>query len=241
MTYCLAIRMNSGLVFAGDTRTNAGVDRVATYRKLYTFGNGTSHALVLMSSGNLATTQALVETVSRSVADSSGLFSEKSLYDCAQRVGQFLVDIIRRGSEQSINKGIDFGSNIILGGQIKGEAPRLFHIYPQGNFIEASVETPFLQIGEEKYGKPILDRIIKPDTAIDQALTCALLSIDSTMKSNLTVDMPLDILLYQNDTFDLSQARRIERDDQDFLALRKYWGEGLHRLIHEFPPLKVPQ
>lgn len=240
MTYCLAIKVNTGLVFAADTRTNAGVDRVATYRKLYTYGNGRTHALVLLSSGNLATTQALAETVNRSTLDADGIFSDRSLYDSAERIGQYLLDIIRRGSEQPTNQGIDFSANIILGGQIQGEAPRLFHIYPQGNFIEASVETPFLQIGEEKYGKPILDRIIRPDTTIDRALICALLSLDSTMKSNLTVDMPLDILLYRNDTFDLTRARRIERGDQDFLALRNYWGEGLMRLINDFQPLQVP-
>jgi putative proteasome-type protease len=231
MTYCLAIKLNSGLVFAGDTRTNAGVDRVASYRKLFTFGNGTTHALVVMCSGNLATTQALVEMLGRSSQQQDGLFSDLSLFDTARRVGNLLADLIAEAHALSANQSIDFGCNLILGGQVAAEEPRLFHIYPQGNFIEASVETPFMQIGEEKYGKPILDRIITPETPIDRALICALLSLDSTMKSNLTVGMPLDVLVYRRDTFDLSHTRRIEREHQDFNDMHRYWGEGMRRLI----------
>lgn len=231
MTYCLAIKLNSGLVFAGDTRTNAGVDRVATYRKLFSFGNGTTHAITLLCSGNLATTQALVEMIGRSCAQADGLYSDKSLFDTARRVGNVLVGLITEAQSRPGNQGIDFGANLILGGQIAAEEPRLFHIYPQGNFIETDLETPFLQVGEEKYGKPILDRIITPDTPIDRALICALLSLDSTMKSNLTVDMPLDVLVYHKDSFDLSHTRRIEREDQDFNDMRRYWGDGLRRLI----------
>ncbi len=240
MTYCVGIKLNDGLIFAGDTRTNAGVDHVATYRKLFTFTNGTTHSVVLMSSGNLATTQALVEHLTRLKQDpDEGLFAGQSLFDVASRVGKKLVSVISEGSEASVNQGVNFSCNLILGGQVQGEAPRLFHIYPQGNFIEASVETPFLQIGEEKYGKPILDRIITPDTPIDRALICALLSIDSTMKSNMTVDMPLDVLVYHKDSMDLTHQRRIERDDEDFLAMRKYWGTGLRRIIDELAPFRL--
>lgn len=237
MTYCVGIKLNQGLIFAGDTRTNAGVDHVATYRKLFTFSNGTSHSIVILSSGNLATTQALIEHLTR-IADHNheGLFTENSLFDVATRVGRKLVSVIHEGSD---NGGVNFSCNLILGGQVKGEEPRLFHIYPQGNFIEASAETPFLQIGEEKYGKPILDRIIKPDTPIDRALICALVSIDSTMKSNMTVDMPLDLLVYHKDSQDISHQRRVERDDGDFLALRKHWGTGLRRIIDELEPFKI--
>lgn len=231
MTYCLAIKLNSGLVFAGDTRTNAGVDRVATYRKLFCFGNETTHAITLLCSGNLATTQALVEMLNRSAQLTDGLYSDSSLFDTARRVGNILVELVAEAKSRPGNQGIDFGGNLILGGQVAGEEPRLFHIYPQGNFIETGVETPFLQVGEEKYGKPILDRIITPETPIDRALICALLSLDSTMKSNLTVDMPLDVLVYHRDSFDLSHTRRIEREDQDFNEMRRYWGDGLRRLI----------
>lgn len=239
MTYCVAIKLNSGLVFAGDTRTNAGVDRVASYRKLFTFGNGSTHAIAILCSGNLATTQALVEMLNRSVQQLDGIFSDVSLFDTARRVGNILVGLIAEANSRPFNQGIDFGCNIILGGQIAGEDPRLFHIYPQGNFVEASVETPFLQIGEEKYGKPILDRIIRPHTTIDRALMCALVSIDSTMKSNLTVDMPLDILVYHKDSFDLSRARRIEKDDQEFAEMRRYWSDGLRGLIDNIPVLTI--
>lgn len=231
MTYCLAIKLNSGLVFAGDTRTNAGVDRVATYRKLFSFGNGTTHAITLLCSGNLATTQALVEMISRSSQQADGLYSDRSLFDTAQRIGKLFVGLIAEAQAQPGNQRIDFGGNLILGGQVANEEPRLFQIYPQGNFIETGAETPFLQVGEEKYGKPILDRIITPETPIDRALICALLSLDSTMKSNLTVDMPLDVLVYHRDSFDLSHTRRIEREDQDFNDMRRYWGDGLRRLI----------
>jgi len=231
MTYCLAIKLNSGLVFAGDTRTNAGVDRVATYRKLFSIGNGTTHAIALLCSGNLATTQTLVERLGRSAKQADGLYSDSSLFDTAHRVGGLLVELITAAQSRPGNQGIDFGAILFFGGQVAGEEPRLFHIYPQGNFIETGVETPFLQVGEEKYGKPILDRIITPKTPIDRALICALLSLDSTMKSNLTVDMPLDVLVYHRDSFDLSHTRRIEREDQDFNDMRRYWGDGLRRLI----------
>lgn len=239
MTYCLAIKLNSGLVFAGDTRTNAGVDRVASYRKLFSFGNGSTHSIVLLCSGNLATTQALVEMLGRSCQQQDGLFSDTSLFDTARRVGNLLVGLIAEAQSRPANQGIDFGCNLILGGQVANEEPRLFHIYPQGNFIETSVETPFVQIGEEKYGKPILDRIIRPHTPIDRALMCALVSIDSTMKSNLTVDMPLDVVVYHRDSFDLSHARRIERDDQEFAEMRRYWSDGLRRLIDGIPALSI--
>lgn len=241
MTYCLAIKLDSGLVFAGDTRTNAGVDRVATFRKLYTFGNGTSHAMALLSSGNLATTQMLIERLQRSVAQANGLYSDSSMFDTAARIGSLLGEIVQQGQQLPMNQGIDFSANVILGGQIRGEAPRLFHIYPQGNFLEATAETPFFQIGEEKYGKPILDRIIDPGTTLDRAVTCALLSLDSTMKSNMTVDMPLDLLVYPRDSFSLARARRIEREDEDFNFMRKRWSEGLRQLIDTMPPFALPE
>ncbi len=240
MTYCVAIKLNDGLVFAGDTRTNAGVDHVATYRKLFTFTNNSTHSIVLLSSGNLATTQALVELLSRLCHNQpDGLFELPSMFDIASRVGKKLVGLIQEGSEISSYQGVDFSCNLLLGGQVQGEVPRLFHIYPQGNFVEASAETPFLQIGEEKYGKPILDRIIAPTTPLQTALNCALVSLDSTMKSNMTVDMPLDVLVYLRDSFDLSHQRRIDRDDEDFLSMRRYWGTGLRRLLDNMPSFNV--
>lgn len=239
MTYCLAIKLDSGLVFAGDTRTNAGVDLVATYRKLFTFGNGTTHAYTLLSSGNLATTQALVEQLNRSCQNPDGLFSDVSMFDSATRIGAILVDIIAQGLSAQANQSVDFSSNLLLGGQIQGEAPRLFRIYPQGNFIEATEDTPFLQIGEEKYGKPILDRIIRPETPIDRAFISALLSLNSTIKSNVSVGMPLDAMVYLNDSFDVTHTRRFEKDDPEFAAIESYWSEGLSRLINEIQPIAI--
>lgn len=240
MTYCVAIKLNDGLVFAGDTRTNAGVDHVATYRKLFTFTNNSTHSIVLLSSGNLATTQALVELLSRQChAQPEGLYSLPSMFDIASRVGKKLVALIQEGAEASSYQGVDFSCNLLLGGQVRGEVPRLFHIYPQGNFVEASAETPYLQIGEEKYGKPILDRTITPTTPLQTALNCALVSLDSTMKSNMTVDMPLDVLVYLRDSFDISRQRRIEKDDEEFLSMRRYWGTGLKRLLDNMTPFNV--
>ncbi|MCE2027805.1 peptidase [Sessilibacter corallicola] len=240
MTYCIAINLDKGLLFGGDTRTNAGVDHISTYKKLFTFSNGSTHAIAILCSGNLATSQHLIESLRREIElEEDNLLSKDSLFDCAKHAGRILYDIIQESAHNESDKLGDFSSNLLLGGQIKGERPRLFMIYPQGNFIEATRETPYFQIGEHKYGKPIIDRTIRYDLPLEQALNSTLISLDSTIKSNLSVGLPMDILLYEKDSYDLSRYRRIEEYDEDLLNMRQYWSNGLKQLLEELPTPKI--
>lgn len=240
MTYCVAMNLEQGLLFGGDTRTNAGVDHISTFRKLYTFSNDKTHALAILCSGNLGTSQALIELLRKEIrANESNLLNHTSLFDCAKHVGKRLREIIHGYSEEDYDKKVDFSGSLLLGGQIKGEAPRLFFVYPQGNFIESTRETPYFQIGEHKYGKPILERTLEYTTPLNIALSSMVVSLDSTIKSNLSVGLPMDVLIYEKDSFNLDRYRRFNEYDQEFLAARKYWLDGLRRLIEEFPELKV--
>lgn len=240
MTYCVAVNLEEGLLFGGDTRTNAGVDHISTYKKLYTFSNDSTHAIAILCSGNLATSQYLVETFRREIElEENNLLTQKSLFDCAKYAGRILYDIIQESAHEDSDKLGDFSSSIILGGQIKGERPRLFLVYPQGNFIESTKETPYFQIGEHKYGKPIIDRTIHHDIPLNQALNSILISLDSTIKSNLSVGLPMDILRYEKDSFDLSRYRRIEEYDEDLLKMRQYWSNELKQLLAELPTPEI--
>lgn len=235
MTYCVAMCLSDGVVFASDSRTNAGVDHIAVFKKLHTF-KFDDRVIVLQSAGNLATTQSVITLLKQQIEnDQESLLTVKSFFDAATLVGQLVRSIIERESGQQ-QSHVDFGCNILLGGQIKGEQPRLFHIYPEGNFIEASEDTPYFQIGESKYGKPIIDRIINFNTPLETAMQCALISIDSTLRSNLSVGLPLDILLYPVDSFSTKQQYRITETHPHFLALRRCWGEGLQKLFKDLPP-----
>lgn len=240
MTYCIAMNLQGGLVFGSDTRTNAGVDHIATFRKLYTFSKPGSHAIVLLCSGNLATSQSLIEHLKREVAhDETNILTHCSMFDVADHIGGLLLKLIETASSCGQTRGVDFSGNLLVGGQIKGEAPRLFQVYPQGNFIEATVETPYLQIGEEKYGKPILDRIINYQLPLELALRCAFVSLDSTIKSNLSVGLPLDLLVYDKDSFDLSRYQRIEEYDEGYLNMRQHWSKGVRTLLETLPTPKL--
>lgn len=235
MTYCVALRLADGLVFASDSRTNAGVDHIATFKKLHTFEVPGERLLVLQSAGNLATTQSVVSLLrQRCTEPEQSLLHAGSLYQAAELVGATVREVIARdgGQQQS---GVNYGCNLLLGGQIQGEAPRLFHIYPEGNFIEASEDTPYFQIGESKYGKPILDRVLTYHSPMDLALQCALISLDSTLRSNLSVGLPLDVLCYRKDSLQ-GQPCRIGEQDLAYAQLRKTWSEGLARLIGQLPP-----
>lgn len=195
MTYCVAMRLSSGLVFASDSRTNAGVDHISTFRKLHVFQQDGERTLVLQSAGNLATTQSIISLLLRRSQDAErpSLLNAPSLYEAASLVGETVREVIQRDSEaQQSGSTTDFSCNLLLGGQIRGEEMRLFHIYPQGNFIEATRDTPYFQIGESKYGKPIIDRVLNYDTPLEQAMQCALISLDSTLRSNLSVGLPLE-------------------------------------------------
>jgi putative proteasome-type protease len=238
MTYCVAMALQDGLLFASDSRTNAGVDHISTFSKMNVFEQAGERMIVLLSSGNLATTQSVVNLLrTRSRGESGHLMDVASLYDAAVLVGQTLREVIERDSGGTGRSGVDvdFGASLLLGGQIRGEAPRLFNIYRQGNFIEASEDTPYFQIGEAKYGKPIIDRIVHYRLPLAEAVKCTLLSFDSTIRSNLSVGLPLDVLVYQTDSFAPAEPHRIDAEDPYFNQLRKSWSQGLRKVFRQMP------
>jgi putative proteasome-type protease len=240
MTYCVAMNLQDGLLFASDSRTNAGVDHVATFRKMQLFDKPGERLLVLLSAGNLATTQSVVSLLRQRAAhdpDNHNIFTVRSMYDAAELLGETLKQVVQRDAGGQSQGSVDFGCSFILGGQIAGEAPRLFNIYPQGNFIEATPDTPYFQIGESKYGKPIIDRVISYQTPVDEAAKCALISFDSTIKSNLSVGLPIDLLLYRHDTLAIGLQQRIGEQDEYFQTIRKAWGEALRQSFAALPPL----
>lgn len=238
MTYCVAMRLSDGLVFASDSRTNAGVDQIATFKKLHVFNREGERVLVIQSAGNLATTQSIISLLSSRIQSqhTPNLMQVDTLYDAATLVGETVREVIHRDSKSQQNGNSIFGCNMLLGGQIGSETPRLFHIYPEGNFIEAGSDTPYFQIGESKYGKPIIDRVLREDTPLERAMCCALISIDSTLRSNLSVGMPLDVMIYRTDSFDATEQRRITESDPYFLSIRKAWSEGLVNTFRQLPP-----
>jgi putative proteasome-type protease len=237
MTYCVAMRLESGLLFASDSRTNAGVDHIATFRKMNVFETPGERQLVLLNSGNLATTQSVISLLTtRTGHDGPHLLNVPTMYHAAELVGQTVREVMQRDSGgQTLQQGVDFGAAFLLGGQIRGEAPRLFHVYPQGNFIEATPDTPYFQIGEAKYGKPIIDRVVHYDTPLAQAAKCTLISFDSTIRSNLSVGLPIDMLLYRTDSFARSTIQRIGADDPYFSQVCRGWGEGLREVFSRLP------
>nr|WP_295083039.1 proteasome-type protease [uncultured Roseateles sp.] len=237
MTYCVAMRLNAGLLFASDSRTNAGVDQIATFRKMSIFEVPGERLITLLSAGNLATTQSVVTLLRQRLLDHKDhLNNRRSMYDVAELVGKTVKEIVARDANaQSLGQGVDFGGNFIVGGQIKGEEPRIFHVYAQGNFIEATEDTPYFQIGESKYGKPIIDRVINPSTSLKEAAKCTLVSFDSTIRSNLSVGLPIDMLLYLSDSFAPAEPHRITASDPYFNMLRNSWGEGLKKAFAALP------
>jgi putative proteasome-type protease len=240
MTYCVAMRLRSGLLFASDTRTNAGVDHIASFRKMYQFQIPHLREICILTAGNLATTQSVMSLMNaRLKSDGEHLLNVPSLYDAAVLLGRTLKEIVERDTDGGTqNQHVDFGANFLLGGQIKGEGPRLFHIYPQGNFIESTEDTPYFQIGESKYGKPIIDRVVRYETtSLVEAAKCTLVSFDSTIQSNLSVGLPIDMLMLRANQFEqaMKPPHRIGRDDPYFLALRTGWSAGLRKVFDELP------
>lgn len=238
MTYCLAMALNDGLVLASDSRTNAGVDHISTYRKMRIWRRDGERVLVLLSAGNLALTQAVIGALDNDVQDrdpDTSLMIVESAGKAARLVGDAVRRIHRRDGAALKEAGVEFNISLILGGQIKGDAPRLFLIYAAGNFIEATPETPYFQIGETKYGKPILDRVITPETDLTRAAKCALLSLDSTIRSNVTVGLPIDLLVYRRDSFSVTSHQLIQDDDPYFNDIRTRWGQGLKDLFQVLP------
>lgn len=240
MTYCVGIKVADGLVMASDSRTNAGVDHIATFRKMAVFEQPGEAVIVMLSAGNLATTQSTLSTLRKQLRDDEepNLFSQDSLYDVAVMVGAAVREVIARDAPPGRGSEVDYGCSFLVGGQIRGEEPRLFNIYPQGNFIEATADTPFFQIGEAKYGKPILDRVIQYDTPIRQAAKCALISFDSSIRSNVSVGLPIDIVCYRRDSLRIEEQHRIGEDDPYFRMIRREWSLGLRETFSriEDPP-----
>jgi putative proteasome-type protease len=237
MTYGVALRLDAGMIFASDSRTNAGVDHVSTFSKMRVFERKDDRVIVVLSSGNLAMTQGVVNILDRHAHDEGRetIWKVESMYDATELVGSALREMVRRDGPFLSQANIDAHANLLVGGQIKGEAPRLFHIYGQGNFIEATDDTPYFQLGESKYGKPILDRVISMATPQKEAAKCVLISFDSTMKSNISVGLPIDLLWYPRDSMRVGMQHRIREGDPYFTMLRSRWGGGLRRVFSELP------
>jgi len=241
MTYCVSVKLDQGMVFASDTRTHAGVDNYAKFCKMTVFERAGDRVIVLLSSGNLAGTQAVIGVLNRRCAEGSGsanLWTAKTMFDGATLVADAMRDIERRDGKFLEQSDISFNASFIVGGQIAGEPMRLFRIYAEGNFIEAGIETPFLQTGETKYGKPIIDRVITRSTPLADAAKCVLVSFDSTMLSNLSVGMPIDLLCYARDSHAVTMKRRFDSGDPYFETLKSRWLAGTRKVFHELPALE---
>jgi putative proteasome-type protease len=241
MTYCVAIRLNEGLVFSSDSRTNAGPDRVSTYSKMHRFAVPYDRSLVVLTAGNLATSQAVVAQIQRDLEEDADFNIMKAKYvaDVADYLGELSVrEQAKFANAGGEGAGFNAKATFILGGQIKGHAPELYMIYPEGNHITASNQYPYLQIGETKYGKPILDRIVRPDTDYETAMRCALVSIDSTMRSNATVGPPIECLFYRIDSLQPQEKYcRLEENSEYLAKLREAWDNSIREAFANLPSL----
>ncbi len=244
MTYCVGILLNEGVVFASDSRTNAGVDNFATFCKMNVFERPGDRVVVLLSSGNLAGTQAVISQLKQR-GESTGdgkpnIWTARTMFDVATVVSDAVRAVERRDGEHLANSATPFNASFILGGQIKGEPPRLFRTFAEGNFIEAGADTPFFQTGEAKYGKPIIDRVISQSTNLSDAMKCVLVSFDSTMRSNLSVGMPIDLVCYERDALRVSIRHRFAPGDAYFTSLSKSWSEGVRSVFRSLPTVPPP-
>jgi len=237
MTYCVAMRLDAGLVFLSDSRTNAGVDHINTFRKMSTWERTGERMLVLMTAGNLSISQSVVNLLNERLAavDKPNLYNVSNMFEAARLIGDALREVHERDAAALKEFGVEFAASFILGGQIKGEAPRLFMVYAAGNFIEATHDTPYFQIGESKYGKPIIDRVVKKATSLEEASKCALISMDSTIRSNLSVGLPLDLLVYEVNDLKVTHQITIGADNPYFNQIRTQWGERLRQVFAELP------
>ena len=239
MTYCIGVMLDDGIIFAADSRTNAGVDNFAKFCKMTVFEDRGNRVIVLLSSGNLAGTQAIISVLTQRCAEGAAagnLMGAKTMFDVARLVSDAMRETEQRDGEY-LEGRIGFNASFIVGGQLDGEPMRLFRIYAEGNFIEAGTDTLFLQTGETKYGKPILDRVLARDTSLDDATKSVLVSFDSTMRSNLSVGMPIDLICYENDTLEVARRRRFDEGDPYFTALGRAWGEGTRQVFSQLPEL----
>ncbi|HEY5373414.1 MAG TPA: hypothetical protein VIK01_06990 [Polyangiaceae bacterium] len=243
MTYCVGILLKDGIVLASDSRTHAGVDNFAQFCKMSVFEREGERAIVLLSSGNLAGTQAVITTLKqrgeiKDKDDVPNVWTARTMFDFVTLVADAVRDVGRRDRTHLEKSDLKFDASFIIGGQIKGEAPRLFRTYAEGNFVEAGQGTQFFQTGEAKYGKPIIDRVISATTTLADAAKCVLVSFDSTMRSNLSVAMPIDLVQYENDQLKLSHRRRFDVGDPDFGALSREWSEGVRQVFRQLPDVR---
>ena len=257
MTYCVAIKLNAGLVFLSDSRTNAGLDYISTFRKMIVYEKPGDRFMVLLSAGNLSISQSVREILQvEEIKDHEGgdpitIWNAESMFDAARVLGAAIRRVYDRDSEALKNADVDFNVSLVFGGQIKGEGMRLFQMYSAGNFIEATGETPYFQVGESKYGKPVLDRVITLETPLDEAAKCALVSMDSTMKSNLSVGMPLDLVVYEANSLQTDKIVCIDSNNPYYRMIYNNWGKKLREVFdsiedpvwddaHTNIPLKMP-
>lgn len=243
MTYCVAIKLDAGLVFLSDSRTNAGLDQISTFRKMIVYEKPDDRFMVLLSAGNLSISQSVREILQieqlKETEDSEPItiWNAKSMFDAARVLGSAVRHVYDRDAQALKQSGVDFNVSLIFGGQIKGEGMRLFQMYSAGNFIEATPETPYFQVGESKYGKPVLDRVLMPSLPLDEAAKCALVSMDSTLKSNLSVGLPLDLVVYEADRLESDKVVCIDSDNPYFQMLHGNWG---HKLREVFDSIEDP-
>lgn len=237
MTYCVAIKLNAGLVFLSDSRTNAGLDQISSFRKMMVYEKTGDRFMVLLSAGNLSISQSVREILqTEQIKDSESgeaitIWNARSMFDAARVLGAAVRHVHERDGAALKRSGVDFNVSLLFGGQIKGEGMRLFQVYSAGNFIEATPETPYFQVGESKYGKPVLDRVITPETPLDEAAKCALVSMDSTLKSNLSVGLPLDLVVYEADRFGTDKVVCIDENNPYFRMLHNSWGQKLREVF----------
>jgi putative proteasome-type protease len=240
MTYCCGILVRDGLVMIADTRTNAGLDNVSTFRKLHIFNQPGDHVMAVASAGNLAISQSVLSTLSEGIdnpttGERETLVNAPTMFQAAQRIGRAIRHVNATEGEALESEDINFNVSFLLGGQIKGGKMRLFMIYPAGNFIECTTDTPYLQIGEHKYGKPVLDRAMHYEVELYEALKTGLISMDSTMRSNLGVGLPIDVLVVRTDVCDADLNHRIEAGEPYFHDLRSRWSAALRQAHHNIP------
>lgn len=238
MTYCLGIRVDDGLVFAADSRTNAGIDSVSSFRKVFTLEQPSDRVIIVLTAGNLAITQEVVTMLDRGLAtddETRNIALAPSMFDAVRIIGGLVRVVFDRDADYFRAHGSQFSASFIVGGQIAGERHRLYMVYSAGNFIESSEDTPYFQLGETKYGKPILERVLTPAMSLSDVAKCALVSFDSTIKANLSVGPPIHMVAYRAETFRIATQQRVPEDDPYFNELCRHWGEGLRRVFAEAP------
>jgi putative proteasome-type protease len=238
MTYCVAMSLDAGMIFASDSRTNAGVDQIARFSKMRVFSQDGERVIVTLSSGNLSISQNAINILEQNARIDDGnpnLWNAQSMFDIARLLGDALREVKTRDAPYMLQNNIDSYANFLVGGQVRGEPPRLFNVYSEGNFIEATPETCYFQIGETKYGKPIIDRVVTRDTTLLDATKCTVVSFDSTMRSNISVGLPIDLLVYEANSLQIKLKRRVEESDPYFQMVHTQWGEGLRRVFAQLP------